>query len=48
VIVQLGTGERVELTARSQSRMTYGRRAAGGEWLKDRTAMRLYDMFHCW
>jgi len=45
-VIFAGTGERVELTARSQSRMTYAAGALrAAKWLKDRPAG-LYDMFH--
>ena len=45
-VIFAGTGERVELSARSQSRMTYAAGALrAAKWLKDRPAG-LYDMFH--
>src|SRR6267143_1259075 len=45
-VIFAGTGERVELTVRSQSRMTYAAGALrAAKWLKDRPAG-LYDMFH--
>ena len=44
-VMYAGTGERVEITVRSQSRMTYAAGALrAAQWLKGR-APGLYDMF---
>ena len=45
IVIYAGTGERVEVTVRSQSRMTYAAGALrAAKWLKGRPAG-LYDMF---